>query len=887
MLNKFNQIPKPKPKAVANVNPAVIRQIAAKLQQGLALHNAGQLDQARVIYEEILILNPMHFDALQLLGTIAAQTKQWNKALGLLTDALKINTTNASVYNNHGNVLKEFKRLDEALTSYDRAIEFKRDYAEAYLNRGTVLQELNRLDEALTSYDRAIEFKRDYVEAYCNRGIVLKKLKCLDEALTSYDRAIEFKRDYAEAYYNRGNVLKELKRLAEALTSYDLAIEFKRDYAEAYSNRGNVLKDFKHLEEALKSYDCAIEFKRDFCEAYSNRGITLQELKRLDEALTSYDRAIEFKRDYAEAHYNRGTVLQELKRLDEALTSYDRAIECKPDYTEAYYNRGNALQELKRLDKALTSYDRAIECKPDFAEAYLNRGTVLQELNRLDEALTSYGSAIEFKRDYAEAYYNRATVLHELKRLDEALTSYDRAINLKPDYEYLYGFKLHTKMFMCDWQNFEADIQSLSLQITQGQKSSPSFPLLALIDSLPVQRKTSEIWIKDKHPINTSLGSIPKSLRRNKIRIGYYSADFNEHPVSYLIAELFEIHDKNSFELIAFYSGLPNSSDIHKRVASAFDRFIDVRLQSDKDVALMSRDLGIDIAIDLTGLTQHSRVGIFSYRAAPIQLSYIGYLGTMGADYYDYLIADKKIIPLESQQYYKEKIVYLPSYQVNDSKREIADNTFTRVELNLSENRFVFCCFNSNYKITPPTFDGWMRILNAVPDSVMFLYAENKWAENNLKLEAEKRRVSQTRLVFGARISRSDYLARYRAADLFLDTLPYNAGTTASDALWAGLPVLTCMGESFASRVAASLLNAIELPELITTTQEEYEATAIELATNPIKLKAIRDKLERNSLTTALFDTPRFTKHIEAAYKEMYECYQADLPPDHIYMDLV
>ena len=709
----------------------------------------------------------------------------------------------------------------------------------------------------------------------------------MDEALTSYDRAIELRCDYAEAYYNRGNVLKELKRLDEALTSYDRAIVFKRDYAEAYSNRGNVFKEFKRLEEALTSYDCAIECKHDFYEAYLNRGNTLQELKRLDEALTNYDRAIEFKRDYAAAHYNRGTVLQELKLLDEALTSYDRAIEFKCDYAEAYYNRGNALQEFKRFDEALISYDRAIECKRDFAEAYLNRGTVLQELNRLDEALTSYDRAIELRCDYVEAFYNRGTVLQELKRLDEALTSYYRAIEFKPDYEYLFGFILHTKMFMYDWHNFEADVQSLSLRITEGQKSSPSFPLLALIDSLPLQLKTSEIWIKDKHPINPSLGSIPKYLRRNKIRIGYYSADFKEHPVSYLTAELFELHDKNRFELIAFYSGLTNSSNMHKRVASAFDRFIDVRLQSDKDVALMSRNLDIDIAIDLTGLTQHSRVGIFSYRAAPIQLSYIGYLGTMGAEYYDYLIADKAIIPLDSQQYYKEKIVYLPSYQVNDSKREIADKIFSRVELNLSENGFVFCCFNNNYKITPPTFDGWMRILTAVPDSVLFLYAENKWTENNLKLEAEKRGVSQTRLVFGARISRSEYLARYRVADLFLDTLPYNAGTTASDALWAGLPVLTCMGESFASRVAASLLYAIELPELITTSQEEYEATAIELATNPVKLQAIRDKLERNKLTTALFDTPRFTKHIEAAYTQMYECYQADLPPDHIYMSLL
>jgi predicted O-linked N-acetylglucosamine transferase (SPINDLY family) len=295
--------------------------------------------------------------------------------------------------------------------------------------------------------------------------------------------------------------------------------------------------------------------------------------------------------------------------------------------------------------------------------------------------------------------------------------------------------------------------------------------------------------------------------------------------------------------------------------------------------------MGIVIAIDLTGLTANERVGIFSYRAAPIQLSYIGYLGTLGVEYYDYLIADKTIIPVESQIYYVEKIIYLPCYQVNDSKRLIADKIFKKTELNLPLNGFIFCCFNNNYKIVPSTFDGWMKILSAVPDSVLFLYAANKWAEANLRMEAERRGVRQNRLVFASRIERSEYLARYKIPDLFLDTLPYNAGTTASDALWAGLPVLTCMGESFASRVAASLLNAIELPELITTTQAEFEARAIELATNPDKLRMIKEKLNCNRLTTALFNTPSFTKSIESAYKKIYENYHDDLPINHIYIE--
>jgi predicted O-linked N-acetylglucosamine transferase (SPINDLY family) len=537
------------------------------------------------------------------------------------------------------------------------------------------------------------------------------------------------------------------------------------------------------------------------------------------------------------------------------------------------------------VEEAIASYDRAIEFKPDYADAYNNRGIVLKELMRLEEALASYDRAIELKSDYADAYNNRGNALQELKRVEEAIASYDRAIELRPDYEYLLGTQLHTKMKMCDWQDFDANVENLLLRIGEGKKSSQSIPILALTDSLSVQRKASEIWMNDKHPPNHSLGFIPKLRRKEKIKIGYYSEDFREHPVSYLAVELFELHDKNKFELIAFNYGPPDSSNMHKRVSSAFNKFIDIRLKSDKEVAELSRLMEIDIAIDLSGLTGNERTGIFAYRAAPVQLSYLGYLGTMGAEYYDYLIADKTIIPVINQDYYTEKIVYLPNYQVNDSKRVISDKVFTKEELGLPNDGFIFCCFNNNYKITPNTFDGWVRILKAVEGSVLWLLEDNATAGINLRKEAQNRGIDPNRLVFAKRMKLPEHLARHRVADLFLDTLPYNAHTTASDALWAGLPVLTCMGESFASRVAASLLNAIELPELITTTQAEYEAKAIELGNNPAKLKAIKDKLERNRLTTALFDTPRFTKHIEAAFTQMYERYQADLPPDHIYIE--
>lgn len=582
---------------------------------------------------------------------------------------------------------------------------------------------------------------------------------------------------------------------------------------------------------------------------------------------------------------NLSAVLIKLEKLEEAQEILSKAINLYPTNEILYLNLGNIFAKNKNWQMSLNCYDKAISFKPDFSEAYSNRGIALQELEHFNEALASYDCAIDLQPRYADAYNNRGEVLRELNRLDDALASFDRAIEINPEYEYLLGIQLHSKMLMCDWQDFETIIKNLFLRICEGKKTSPSFSVLALTDSLLIQRHTTKTWINDKHPFNPILGVIPKFPRKEKIKIGYYSEDFREHPVSYLTVELFEIHDKNTFELVAFYYGPQDSSNMHKRVSLAFNKFIDIRQKSDKDVAKMSRDIGIDIAIDLTGLSGNERMGIFAYRAAPIQLSYIGYLGTMGAEYYDYLIADKTTIPVDSQHFYTEKIVYLPSYQVNDSTRVISDKVFEKVEFNLPSNAFVFCCFNNNYKITPPTFDGWMRILIAVPDSALFLYAENKWVEENLKSEASKRGVSHTRLLFGSRIERSEYLARYRLADLFLDTLPYNAGATASDALWAGLPVLTCMGESFASRVAASLLNAIGLPELITTTQAEYEAKAIELATNPVKLKAIKDKLDRNRSNTLLFDSLGFTKNIEAAYLQMYERYHSDLPPDHIYID--
>jgi len=772
--------------------------------------------------------------------------------------------------------------LGQAEIFYKQSLEINANQPAAYNNRGIALYYLNRFEEALASYEHAITLNPNYAQAYNNQGIVLNDMQRSDKALASYERAIVLKPDYAEAYYNRGIALNKLNQLDETLASYDRAIALKPDYAEAHYNRGLLLNNSKRFDDALIAYDQALVHRPDHAETYNNRGVVLNNMERFVEALASYDHALALEPDHAETHNNRATTLSNLKRLDEALTGYDRAIALKPDYAEAYNNRGLVFYDLQRRDKALPNYDRAVAINPGYAEAHYNRGIVLNDLKRPDEALASYDRAVALNPDYADAYYNRGIILNDLNRLDEALASYDRAIALMPDHDFLYGYWISSKMQLCNWSNYESQMKQLADKIEHHKKASPPFVLLAQSSSRRLQKKAAEIYVQSLHLPNDALPAARKHNKHNKIRIGYFSADFRNHPLAFLTAELFETHNRSRFELIAFYFGPDKKDDMRLRVEAAFDQFIDARQLSDLEIASMARNLEIDIAVDLGGYTAKNRTGVFALRAAPLQVSYLGYLGTMGADYMDYLIADATMVPAEHQEDYTEKIIYLPSYQSNDSKRRIADKVFTREELGLPPAGFVFCCFNNNYKITPSTFDSWMRILQQVAHSVLWLLGDNATTENNLRAEASRRGIDAKRLIFARRLPLPEYLARYRAADLFLDTTPYNAGATASDALWAGLPVLTYLGETFAGRMAASLLNAIRLPELITTTPQEYEAQAIAFATQPDKLLKVKQKLASNRLTTPLFDTQYFCHHIEAAFTQIHERYHSDLMPDHV-----
>jgi len=821
------------------------------LAQAVACHQSGQPGQAGALYRQILTVQPGHFDALHLLGVISAQSGQFEEAVELIGRAIQVNLKNPGAYFNHGNALLELNRYPEALESYGRAITLQPNHPAACWKRGLALQNLSQFEAALVSFDRAIALKADYAEAYNSRGTLLIDLARYENALASLERAIALRPNYAEAHYHKGIV-------------------------------------FNHLgeyESALLCFDQAISLQPDLVDAYICRGETLRNLKLYVKALLSVEQAAAIQPDLAEAYYNRGILFNELKQVDAAIANYTQAIDLKPDYAEAYQNLGLIRHELRQYQAALKNFAEAIALKPDHVEAYLSRGNTLQKLDQLLPALESYEQAIALKPDYADAYNNHGLACIKLRKFTEALQSFARVIALNPDYDYIYGQCLQIRLQLCDWNGMETELAEFAAKAGTAAKMSNPFTALALTGSAALQQKIAEVWTADKNPGNGGMAEPAKYPRHAKLRVGYFSADFHNHPVAILTAELFEIHDRSRFEIMAFSLSEPETKDqLRIRLEAGFDRFIEVQNLSDEEVVKLARELEIDIAVDLGGHTGKCRTGIFALRAAPLQVSYLGFAGTMGADYMDYLIADKIVIPPASRRYYTEKIAYLPhSFFVHDSTRRISDGPVNRAQFGLPETGFVFCCFNNTYKLNPATFTIWMRILTAVENSVLWLFEGNPTAGANLKQAAGQSGVDPDRLVFAERLPQiEEHLGRQALADLFLDTLPYNAHTTACDALWAGLPVLTCLGESFAGRVAASQLSAIGLPELIAETPAQYEALAIELAANAEKLAGVKARLAQNRLTTPLFDTRLFTGHLQAAYTQMYERYQADLACEHI-----
>jgi predicted O-linked N-acetylglucosamine transferase (SPINDLY family) len=599
-------------------------------------------------------------------------------------------------------------------------------------------------------------------------------------------------------------------------------------------------------------------------------------------AIDFIKRAISINSKNPASYYNRGLALLELGNPTKAIDDFKTAITLNPIYAQAYNGQGNAYSDLHQNSAAIKSFKEAVRINPEYADAWNNLGNALSASKNISQAVACYQRAIAHQPHFVEAFVNLANAYVEVKDFDNSMRCSRTALDINPEFDYLLGDYVHTKLRAASWVKLNEEAEALKEAVSRSIPLVKPFVALGVFDDPALHKRVAELYVQTRYPQSHALGPIPARKMGGKIRIGYYSADFRNHAIAYLIAEMLERHDKDVFDIYAFnLSSVPRDA-MSERLFSAATQIVDLVEHSDRSAAQLSRAMGIDIAVDLGGHTVDSRIGIFAHRCAPVQVNYLGYPGTLGAPYYDYVIADRHVIPLDQRQHYTEQLAYLPHcYQVNDSKRKIAERVFSRSELGLPEHAFVFCCFNNGYKILPETFDGWMRILHAVHDSVLWLLDQHPLATQSLQREAQVRGIDSHRLVFAPRMPLPDHLARHKAADLFIDTLPYNAHTTASDALWAGLPLITRMGKSFAARVAGSLLLAMDLPELIADTQTDFESKAIQYAKDPVALANIKRKLSGNLSTSPLFNAQLFTRHIEQAYRVMHARQQSDLAPEH------
>lgn len=772
--------------------------------------------------------------------------------------------------------------------------------------------------KAQALYQHCLAQQPAHLDARYFLGLLFFQTHRLQEAREQLTQVLAAAPNHTAAWFNLAAVEFELLDYKACAQSYrkGLALDPKAD--AAWLNLGVVMKELGEVHEAQRCYLKALEFNANDPQIHFNLGLLLGEGDALA-ALAHFDQAVSLEPSLTNAWFSRATVLVRMGEWEQALSSLDRAInsglnsglnsaidsanERSPVGADFYLARANVLSHLQRFERSLADYDQALFMDPQYHPAWSNRGVLLSKMGQIERAIESLGRASEIAPDFADAYFNRAHVY--LKQGDpyKARLDFDRLLALAPQTPFALGSRLHAKMLCCDWQVWEAELTQLKTALERGEPVVNPFEFSAMVDDPHLQHQAARIWNKTQHlqrqdhhrslgvddlqPLNSTTSTTELTLSDSepktsqKIRLAYFSSDFRMHAVSQGIAPLLECHDKTQFEVFAFSLTNVSEDPVRARIRRAVDHFVDAHAMSDLELVDLAKSLKIDIAIDLNGYTMGARTSIFAHRLAPIQASYLGYLGGMGAPYMDYLLADDTLIPSDRQGDYDEKIIHLPCYQINDHSREASTKALTRADLGLPETAFVFCSFNQAYKLNPSVFESWMRILRATPGSVLYLVLSGQVARENLSQEAIRLGVEPERIVFGERMSPSDNLARYALCDLFLDAWPYNAGVTGSDALWMGVPVLTCVGQSFPARMGASLLKAMGLPELICKTKSEYEERAHDLATKPEQLATLRQRIQDERGRQPLFDAPRFTHTLERAYREITRRAQQGLEPDH------
>ena len=845
--------------------------VNALRQRAVGLHQQGQLDHAAALYEQVLQQQPDNAAALQLLGALRGQQGRNAEALRLTQAALALRPGDFGTLANYASVLMTVGRHEEALVQLDKALAIKADFFEALFNRGIALAHLKRFAESVTCYDRALGQRPNSAQVFYNRGISQAALGWWKDAVASYDKAIALQPGFAPAFANRGNALWAMGQHQAALENYDKALALAPGDFRALHNRATLLSDMGRVAEATTGYQQSLALQPQFADALLNYGITLLRLERFGEALNSFDKCLALRPGDPDVLNNRGVALWRLGRHDESLAGYNQALAANARHVSALLGRAHLLHGMGHFDSALADYDAVLSLDPKDARAWTGRGAVQNAQKRNRDAIASFDKALQFKPDLADALANRA-YLRWSEHGDYAGAKSDlkAALAADPTQAYAEGELLHLKMHAADWTDFDALVASIDAGVREGRRIVRPFAYQAISSSPKDLQACSRIFADSL--FSGAAEHRPSPHIHDKIRIGYVSAEFREQATAYLMAGLYELHDRERFEVIAIDNGGGDGSATRQRLEGAFDKILYIAKMTDDEAAALVRAEGIDILVNLNGYFGSPRAGLFARRPAPIQVNYLGFPATLGAKYMDYIIADEVVIPADEQCFYDEKVVTLPhSYQANDARRAIAKTVPSRDSAGLPETGFVFCNFNQSYKITPAIFAGWMRILKQVDGSVLWLLNSKPPFAENLTRESQRHGIAPDRLHFAPNVALERHLARLRLADLFLDSLPYNAHTTASDALWAGVPLLTCRGTAFPGRVAASLLTAVGLPELIAESESAYEALAIRLGRDPSLIDGLKQKLAANRLTFTLFDTDLFRRHIEAAYIAMHE----------------
>ncbi|MBF0125989.1 MAG: tetratricopeptide repeat protein [Magnetococcales bacterium] len=779
--------------------------------------------------------------------------------------------------------LHQAGQLQEAEALYQKLLLERPGHQDALNLLGYLFHQRGQKEKAVEFINKAIAIDPNQALFYNNLGIVVQNQGKIEESIVLYKKAVAINPNYHAAYSNMGTALQSLGRLDEALDQHRKSLEINPDFFEAYGNIGNVLCDQGHYEESIAAYEKALAHRPDYVVALHNSAYVLQKMGRLDEAMGPLRQALAIKPDYLEAHNTMGNILQDQGRWSEAIECYQRALSHNPEYCEAICNMGNVLCDQGRLEESIACHKRALAIKPDLHESHTHMANALQMQGRMDEAIHCYQQALRIKPGDETALENLGVAYNVQGNLNGAIECNRQLLAQKGDNPNIYASLLNLLKQSCNWGELDALFSRMMALFHEDSKLLNPFVFLTLPTTADEQMRCARIYIQKKYRLPHTFTHLhrfdPKPAR---IRIGYLSCDFLNHATAILMAELIKLHDRSRFEILIYSYSDDDGKDMRQRIMASCDRFIDILTLDHQDAARRIAADGVHILVELKGFTKGARLEISALQPAPLQVNWLGYPGTMGSPCIDYIIADPFIIPHGEESHYSEKVVRLPHcYQPNDRQRPYPDPP-TRAGCGLPESGLIFSNFNQTYKITPEIFAIWMRVLREIPGSWLWLLESNTLVADNLRREAMARGVDQSRLIFAPKLPVAEHLARYHLVDLVLDTFPVASHTTASDALWVGCPLVTCVGETFVSRVAGSLLVTMGLPELVTDSLEAYATRAIELGREPARLQELRARLQANRLTSPLFDTPRFTRHLEAAYEAIWQRFEAGLPADHI-----